>query len=111
MVGQSFEVAVLALIEAPSTADVTALMCSGDPLAGVCASAAEHEMARPNPIASASRTGRCRLKEVSGKKRQAESTRDERVIPVPPNDLYRICRDGMPVRMTASIKGGSRKAK
>jgi glutamate-1-semialdehyde aminotransferase len=38
-----------------------------------------------------------------GKKRQAESTRGERVISSPPNDLWRICRDGMPARMTASI--------
>ena len=37
MVGQSFEVAVLALIEELSTAEVTALMWSGDPFAVFCA--------------------------------------------------------------------------
>ena len=50
MVGQSFEVAVLALIDAPSTAEVTALMCSGDPLAGLCASAPPQDSVRPSPI-------------------------------------------------------------
>ena len=47
MVGQSFEVAVLALIEALSTADVTALICSGDPL--VCAIAPLQNSAEPKP--------------------------------------------------------------
>ena len=79
-VGQSFDVAVLALIEAPSTAEVTALMCSGDPFAAFCASAAVAEIVSPNAIASAKRAGRRQLGGVSAKKRQAESTRGERVI-------------------------------
>ena len=61
MVGQSFEVAVLALIEALSTADVTALMCSGDPL--VCAIAPPQSRAEPNPTSKELR-----------KKRRAKST-------------------------------------
>src|SRR6476619_2570573 len=87
MVGQSFEVAVLALIDAPSTAEVTALMCSGDPLAGLCASAALQDSVRPNPSAIAARArgvDQRTFAAISGKKRQAESTRGERVIyPLP----------------------------
>jgi hypothetical protein len=76
------------LIEALSTAEVTALMCSGDPF--VCASAEPAEIARPNAIAiaaCASRAVRYEGQGASGKKRQAESTRGERVILIPPNDL------------------------
>src|SRR5260221_5972273 len=94
MVGQSFDVAVLALIEALSTAEVTALIWSVDPFAAFCASALAQEIARPNPIASAAcarRAGSFRLVVVSGKKRQTESTRSERAISAPPNDLSRIC--------------------
>src|SRR6186713_553564 len=83
MVGQSFEVAVLALIDAPSTAEVTALMCSGDPLAGLCASAALQDSVRPSPIAIAACArcaGQWNFAATSGEKRQAESTRGERVI-------------------------------
>src|SRR6478735_10939758 len=112
MVGQSFDVAVFALIEAPSTADVTALMCSGEPL--VCASTPVQEIASPKPIASAvcaSRAGLCILVVISGKKRQAESTRGERVISSPPSDLSRICRDGIPAKRMASIKGGGERKK
>src|SRR5438094_8980014 len=81
MVGQSLDVAVLALIEALSTAEVTALIWSGDPL--VCASAPEHEMAKPNPIAIAAcarRAGRCNWDLVSGEKRRAESLRGKGII-------------------------------
>jgi hypothetical protein len=56
MVGQSFEVAVLALIEALSTADVTALICSGDPL--VCAIAPLQSSAELSPAASMPRKKR-----------------------------------------------------
>src|SRR6266403_5309618 len=56
MVGQSFEVAVLALIEALSTAAVTALMCSGDPL--VCAIAPLQSTAELSPMARMSRKKR-----------------------------------------------------
>src|SRR5690242_11153433 len=87
MVGQSFEVAVLALIDAPSTAEVTALMCSADPLAGFCATAALQDSVRPSPIviaACASCVDQSNFAAISGKKRQAESTRGERVIyPLP----------------------------
>src|ERR1700754_2901863 len=61
MVGQSFEVAVLALIEALSTADVTALTCSVDPL--VCAIAPPQSTAEAKPISKELR-----------KKRPAKST-------------------------------------
>src|ERR1700750_1860773 len=47
MVGQSFEVAALALIAALSIADVAALICSGDPL--VCANAPPQNSAEPKP--------------------------------------------------------------
>src|SRR5882724_2720441 len=61
MVGQSFEVAVLVLIEALSTADVAALICSGDPL--VCAIAPLQNSAEPKPTSKELR-----------KKRRAKST-------------------------------------
>src|SRR6266496_1238698 len=113
MVGQSFDVAMLALIEAPSTADVTALMCSGDPL--VCATALPIESARPSPMVSsvpARSAGLPMCGDVVVNKRQAKSTRGKRVISSSSQgDLWRICRDGMLVRTTASIKGRLRKAK
>src|SRR5258707_2964331 len=106
MVGQSFDVAVLALIDAPSTAEVTALICSGDPLAGLCASAALQDSVRPSPIAIAAcarRADRREVTAISGNKRQAESTRGERVILSPPKDFYRNLRQAMHVVRIPSI--------
>ena len=70
------DIAVLARIEAPSTAEVTALMCSGDPL--VCAMALPKESARPSPTvrtAAASCAGRSMRSDVAGNRRQAVSCR------------------------------------
>src|SRR5882757_4186179 len=112
MVGQSFDIAVLARIEAPSTAEVAALMCSGDPL--VCAAALPKESARPSPTvrkAAVSCAGRSKRSDVAGNRRHAESTRGKRVISSSQGDLWRICSDGMPARTTASIKGRLRNKK
>src|SRR5262249_52835221 len=78
MVGQSFELAVLPLMKAPSTAPVAALI-----LAGVksSASAPLHDIARPSRIAPVNR--------------QAESTCGKRTISSLPMISSGSCDDGM----------------
>src|SRR5262249_31335403 len=86
MVGHSLDVAVLARIIAPSTAEVTALMWSGDPLAGVCADALPNDSAMPRPNASATpakRLGRLDCEGIVGKDGQAKAACGERIISVP----------------------------
>src|SRR5262245_43978621 len=110
MVGQSFDIVVLARIIAPSTAEVTALMWSGDPLAGVCADAPPSDSVMPRPKASAAPATRLNLpdckglsaKDVKAKGRQAEATCGERIISVP----SQVISDGSVSRSYASGKHG-----
>src|SRR6266436_8073126 len=87
MVGQSSDVAVLALTMVPSTADVTVLMWLTDAFGSLCANPLPQETARPNPTAAASHARRagsapCLAMSggMSGKKWRAESTCGKRVI-------------------------------
>jgi hypothetical protein len=86
MVGQSLDIAVLARIIVPSTADVTALMWSGDPFAGACADAPLSDSAMPRPKANAApakRLDRPDCKGMSQKDGQAEAACGERIISFP----------------------------
>ena len=114
MVGQSFDVAVLALIEAPSTAEVTALMCSGDPLR-VCASALRQESARPSPIASSGPAQVAPVDHVRGccgKQTASRINARQTCHLVPPNANSSGSKlDGMLARTMASIKARDAKRK
>src|SRR5271163_1083755 len=83
MVGQSFDVAVLALIDAPSTSEVTALIRSGVNFLASWAEAPLQQTIMPSPtvIAARARRGcRARLAALSDEKWQAKSARGKRII-------------------------------
>jgi len=81
MVGQSFDVAVLASMAALSIADVTALIWSGDPLAGLCAEALPTERARAASSANATEAPWDRRKSfVATRPRGLEKTADGKHI-------------------------------